>query len=74
VVSPFSTVGKISHVYTDHVSIAKFIEKNWNLKPITSRSRDNFPNPKVDADNPYVPKNSPAIGDLMDLFNFNHDE
>jgi phospholipase C len=74
VVSPFSTGGKISHVYTDHVSIAKFIEKNWNLKPITSRSRDNFPNPKVDADNPYVPKNSPAIGDLMDLFNFSHGE
>jgi phospholipase C len=74
VVSPFSTGGKVSHVYSDHVSILKFIEKNWNLKPISSRSRDNFPNPKVDADNPYVPKNSPAIGDLMDLFNFNHGE
>ncbi len=72
VVSPYSTGGKISHDYTDHVSILKFIEKNWNLKPVTSRSRDNFPNPKVDDDNPYVPKNSPAIGDLMDLFNFSH--
>src|SRR6202040_3348186 len=70
VVSSFSTGGKISHVYSDHVSIVKFIEKNWNLKPITTRSRDNFPNPKVDKDNPYVPNNSPAIGDLMDLFEF----
>ena len=72
VVSPYSKGGKISHVYSDHVSILKFIEKNWNLSPITNRSRDNFPNPKVDDDNPYVPTNSPAIGDLMDLFNFGH--
>jgi phospholipase C len=69
-VSPYATGGKISHVYSDHVSIAKFIEKNWGLKPITNRSRDNFPNPKVEEDSPYVPTNSPAIGDLMDLFNF----
>jgi len=72
VVSPYSKGGKISHVYSDHVSILKFIEKNWNLSPITNRSRDNFPNPKLDEDNPYVPTNSPAIGDLMDLFNFGH--
>jgi phospholipase C len=70
VVSPYSTGGKVSHVYSDHVSVAKFIEKNWNLKPITKRSRDNFPNPKVEEDNPYVPTNSPAIGDLTDLFHF----
>jgi phospholipase C len=73
VVSPYSRGGKISHVYSDHVSIAKFIEKNWNLEPITRRSRDNFPNPKSDWNNPYVPENSPAIGDLMDLFDFDRD-
>jgi phospholipase C len=73
VVSPYSTGGKISHVYSDHVSILKFIEKNWSLGTISKRSRDNFPNPKVDDDNPYVPQNSPAIGDLMDLFNFGGD-
>jgi len=72
VVSPYSTGGRISHDYSDHVSILKFIEKNWKLDPITKRSRDNFPNPKVDEDNPYVPENSPAIGDLMDLFHFGH--
>ena len=63
--------GHISHSYTDHVSILKFIEANWKLSPLTSRSRDNFPNPKTSRSNPYVPTNSPALGDLMDLFNFN---
>jgi phospholipase C len=72
-VSPFTRGGHISHTYTDHVSILKFIERNWDLKPLTSRSRDNLPNPKADYDNPYVPLNSPAIGDLFDLFQFDHD-
>jgi phospholipase C len=70
VISPFTTPGHISHSYTDHVSILKFIERNWRLAPVTSRSRDNFPNPKTKKSNPYVPTNSPAIGDLMDLFTF----
>ena len=72
-VSPFSKGGHISHNYTDHVSILKFIERNWDLNPLTRRSRDNLPNPRADEDNPYVPKNSPAIGDLFDLFDFGHD-
>jgi phospholipase C len=71
-VSPFTRGGHISHTYTDHVSILKFIERNWDLKPLTARSRDNFPNPKSDDDNAYVPKNSPALGDLFDLFDFDH--
>jgi len=71
-VSPFTRGGHISHTYTDHVSILKFIERNWDLKPLTGRSRDNFPNPRSDWDNPYVPTNSPAIGDLFDLFDFDH--
>jgi phospholipase C len=70
VVSDFTRGGHISHTYTDHVSILKFIERNWRLKPLTDRSRDNLPNPKADDDNPYVPVNSPAIGDLFDLFDF----
>jgi phospholipase C len=72
-VSPFTRGGHISHSYADHVSILKFIERNWDLKPLTARSRDNFPNPRADEDNPYVPKNSPALGDLFDLFDFDHD-
>jgi len=70
VISPYSTGGIVNHSYGDHVSIIKFIERNWGLKPITSTSRDNFPNPKVKKANPYVPTNSPALDDLFDLFNF----
>jgi phospholipase C len=64
--------GHISHEYTDHVSIIKFINRNWGLQPITSRSRDNFPNPIASNENPYVPVNSPAINDLFDFFDFDH--
>ena len=70
VVSDYSKGGHISHTYSDHVSILKFIERNWHLQPLTERSRDNLPNPRSDDDNPYVPQNSPAIGDLFDLFDF----
>jgi phospholipase C len=70
-VSPFSTGGHISHIYNEHSSFVKFIERNWLLdSKLSTRSRDNLPNPRVDADNPYVPQNMPAIGDLFDLFDF----
>jgi phospholipase C len=72
VVSNFTKGGHISHTYTDHVSILKFIERNWHLRPLTARSRDNFSNPVSDKDNPYVPLNSPALGDLFDMFHFDH--
>ena len=70
VVSPWTKPGHISHMYADHVSILKFIEANWGLAPLTDRSRDNFPNPVVSSSNPYVPLNSPALGDMMDMFDF----
>jgi phospholipase C len=70
VVSPYSTGGKIVHTYYDHVSIDKFIERNWKVGTITKRSRDNLPNPTSNASNPYVPTNSPAIGDLFEMFTF----
>jgi phospholipase C len=69
-VSKYSTGGHISHTYTDHVSVLKFIEANWNVPPITNRSRDNLPNPIQTGADPYKPTNGPAIGDLTDLFNF----
>ena len=69
VVSPFSTGGRVVHVYYDHVSILKFIERNWSLPPVTKRSRDNLPEPKTGSD-PYVPLNSPALGDLFGMFKF----
>jgi phospholipase C len=68
-VSPFSRGGKVDHTYYDHVSILKFIEKNWGLSPVTGYGRDNLPNP-TPGSTPYVPGNQPAIGDLMNLFNF----
>jgi phospholipase C len=52
------------------LSILKFIERNWDLAPVTHRSRDNFPNPITSQLNPYAPVNSPAIGDLFELFDF----
>ncbi len=70
VVSPYTSPGYISHEYADHVSILKFIERNWQIGTVSYRSRDNFPNPKTFR-NPYVPINGPAISDLFDLFNFN---
>ena len=69
VASNYSKGGHISHTYTDHVSVLKFIEANWSVPPITKRSRDNLPNPTTGAD-PYRPTNGPAIGDLMDFFKF----
>ena len=71
VISPFSRGGRVVHTYYDHVSITKFIERNWGLKPLSSRSRENLPNPIMDEDdNRYVPRNMPAIGDLMEMFHF----
>jgi phospholipase C len=72
VVSKYTRAGHISHEYADHVSILKFIERNWRLPTVSARSRDNFPNPLSEERNPYVPLNTPAITDLFDLFDFGH--
>ena len=70
VISPYTKPGAISHTYTDHVSVLKFIERNWNLTPLSLRSLDRLPNPTSTRSNPYVPTNGPAIGDLFELFDF----
>ena len=70
VVSPFARKGYVDHTYYDHVSILKFIERNWHLPPLWERSRDGLPNPVMSEADPYVPTNRPAIGDLMNLFGF----
>src|SRR5262249_32119777 len=74
VVSPHARGGRVVHTYYDHVSILKFIERNWGLPPLSARSRDNLPNPVADDANPYVPRNMPAIGDLMEMFHFSPEE
>jgi phospholipase C len=71
--SAYSTGGKVDHAYADHVSLLKFIERNWKLKPLTDRSRDNLPNPKTRDGQPYVPTNMPALSDLFDMFDFDHE-
>ena len=66
----------MTHGYSDHVSLIKFIEKNWNLPVISTRSRDNLPNPtyaavSTEAPNAnYIPTNGPALDDLFDAFQF----
>jgi phospholipase C len=73
VVSKYSTGGRVVHTYFDHVSFDKFVEANWGIREtISGRSRDNLPNPVQFPNNPYVPVNAPAIGDLMDMFDFHH--
>src|SRR6202035_84901 len=72
VVSPYSKGGRVAHEYSDHVSILKFVERNWQLKPISNRSRDNLPQPNTSPDNPYVRLNSPALADLFSMFDFAH--
>jgi len=67
VISPYARRDFVDHTYNDHVSILKFIEANWGLSPLTSYSADNLPNATPGV---YVPKNRPAIGNLMTLFNF----
>jgi phospholipase C len=69
-VSPFAKHGHVDHTYADHASILKFMEWNWNLPPLSSRSRDNLPNPVSTHNAPYFPLNSPAIGDLRTMFSF----
>jgi phospholipase C len=45
VVSPYSTGGHISHGYSDHVSILKFIEANWSLDPVKNAAGITSPIP-----------------------------
>lgn len=71
VISKYSEGGRVVHTYYDHVSFDKFVEANWGLhERISARSRDNLPNPVSAAGSPYVPLNAPAIGNLMDMFDF----
>lgn len=72
VVSPYAKKGHVDHVYHDHASILKFIEYNWELKPLSKRSRDNLPN-AIHREHSYLPVNQPAIGNLTSLFDFSSD-
>jgi phospholipase C len=69
-ISPFAKRGYVDHTYYDHASVLKFIEYNWRLAPLSEESRDNLPNPVMTGPDPYVPANRPAVGDLLNLFQF----
>ena len=69
-VSPYARPGAVDHVYNDHASVLKFIERNWRIKPLSNRSRDRLPGPVASTDNPYQPLNTFSIGDLTTLFAF----
>lgn len=73
VVSRFSRNVGVVHTYGDHVSFDKFVEANWKVGTISQWSRDNLPDPVASREDPYVPDNAPAIGDLMDMFRFHRD-
>ncbi len=77
VVSPYAKRGHVDHVYNDHVSILKFIERNWRLPTVSGSSRDNLPNPRERDehgwDRPRRGYDGPAIGDLTSLFTFGAD-
>lgn len=50
-VSPYSTGGHVSHVYGEHSSFVKFVERNWMLgTTISDLSRDNLLNPAQGGD------------------------
>jgi phospholipase C len=71
VVSRYSQGGRVVHTYYDHVSFDKFVEANWGIgQAISPYGRDNLPNPVPTVGNAYAPSNAPAIGNLMDMFNF----
>jgi hypothetical protein len=49
----------------------KIVNADGTPGPAYAKAQQVLPNP-VTFGNPYVPVNSPAIGDLMDAFDFDH--
>ena len=47
-------MGRVPHAArpAEHSSFVKFVERNWNLGKLTTRSRDNLPNPTMNNGNP----------------------
>jgi acid phosphatase len=71
VISPYARKNYIDHTYNNHASLLKFIERNWRLEPLSTRSRDNHPVPVTTSADLYRPINkTPTMGDLMTMFEF----
>jgi phospholipase C len=43
VISPYVKPGAIYHAYSDHGSSLKFIEKSWNIAPLSQRNATTWP-------------------------------
>ncbi len=59
-VSPYSKGGHVSHVYGDHVSFLKFVEKNWGLPTVSPIEPRQPAEPGYRQRNPYVPDQQPG--------------
>ncbi len=70
ILSPYSTGGQVYHNYGDHVSLLKFIERNWALTRSPRAAATTCRTRLSKKANPYVPTNSPALSDLFDAFDF----
>ncbi len=73
VLSPYSTGGKVNHSYADHVSLLKFIERNWHLRPADATAAATIcPIRRCGPIASLCPANMPALDDLFDMFDFDH--
>ena len=68
--------GHVSHVYGEHVSIREVHRAQLAAQRHADRraAATTCRTPGQSDDNPYVPRNMPAIGDLFDMFNFDQDD
>ena len=71
-VSPYSKGGHISHSYSDHVSFDKFVERNWSCRRSPAAAATTCPTRSACGQS-LCAAQQPAIGDLMDQFDFDHD-
>ena len=71
IVSPYTTGGKVNHGYADHVSILKFIEKNWSLRRSPAAAATTCRTRRPPRTTRTSRSNSPALTDLWDAFDFN---
>ena len=62
---------RASRLPSTSIALAAFSTMSL-MASISMRARDNLPSPKTSDENPYVPQNSPAIGDLWGNFDFDH--
>jgi phospholipase C len=77
VISPFSAVHTVSHVYNEHGAIIKFINELFGLTPLSSlpderkgkrKGAAEFTSPNGSPQTALAPNDGPGVGDLMEAF------